>query len=251
MIFKNHLEYIDGTKFSSNHRFNVDFSSGYLSREEAVIHAVKGKNIIHLGFAGHFKNIEKTIKKGKWFHGRLYDNAALCVGVDINAKAVNFISEHYNYKNIFCSDILDQNHIAVIEENNFDYMVLGEVLEHVDNPVDFITKLRIKYKDKIKGLIITVPNAFRKKNFYNALRNIEKINSDHRYWFSPYTITKVLHQAGCSVEKMYMCAGRDKSQLNIKKRIERFFSLENKFPMLRDTIVVFTHFNTNCSKSPQ
>jgi len=130
-------------------------------------------------------------------------------------------------------------------------MVLGEILEHVDNPVDFITRLRIKYKDKIKGLIITVPNAFRKRNFYNAFRNIEKINSDHRYWFSPYTITKVLHQGGCGVEKMYMCAGRDKSQLNVKEKIERYFSLENKFSLLRDIIVVFAHFNANCSTAAQ
>jgi hypothetical protein len=47
-----------------------------------------------------------------------------------------------------------------------------------------------------RELVTTTPNVFRIQNLINTLRAREYINSDHRYWFSPYTLAKVLSQAG-------------------------------------------------------
>ena len=49
--------------------------------------------------------------------------------------------------------------------------------------------------------VITVPNALcftRKAVFMNGF---ERINTDHRYWFTPYTIAKVMYEAGIMPEE--------------------------------------------------
>lgn len=52
---------------------------------------------------------------------------------------------------------------------------------------------------------MTVPNALSKINFELAQKNIECINTDHKYWFTPYTTIKVLNEAGYKLEQLIMC----------------------------------------------
>jgi hypothetical protein len=49
---------------------------------------------------------------------------------------------------------------------------------------------------KAGWLVLTTPNAFRYQAALQSLRGQEIINSDHRYWFSPYTLAKVMWRAG-------------------------------------------------------
>ena len=51
--------------------------------------------------------------------------------------------------------------------------------------------------------IITVPNAFcfLKTSVYQE--GIEFINSDHRYWFTPYTIAKIMIEAKIVPEELF------------------------------------------------
>ncbi|MBE9547614.1 MAG: hypothetical protein IMF10_09025 [Proteobacteria bacterium] len=74
-------------------------------------------------------------------------------------------------------------------------------MEHVDNPVLFLDSIKRKYSKHIDKLIITVPNAFKIENFiFIKNDNIEMINSDHRYWFTPYTLGKVVTRACLKIE---------------------------------------------------
>ena len=78
----------------------------------------------------------------------------------------------------------------------WDYMILGELIEHVDNPVAFLRTIKQKFQGKVNKIIITVPNAFNILSAKYMKKNVECINSDHRYWFSPYTLLKVATLSG-------------------------------------------------------
>ena len=56
--------------------------------------------------------------------------------------------------------------------------------------------IKTNYGDCFDNIIITVPNAFWLQNLRFAFRTREGINTDHRHWFSPFTLLKHLRTAG-------------------------------------------------------
>jgi len=57
-------------------------------------------------------------------------------------------------------------------------------------------------ENTVERIIITVPSALRFRNL-NGMK--ECINTDHRYWFTPFTIAKVCIEAGIYPEKLLFC----------------------------------------------
>jgi hypothetical protein len=76
--------------------------------------------------------------------------------------------------------------------NDYDVIIVPEVIEHVDNIALFLQQL-----DKVKGkLIITAPCAYKlSKNFReeNGLY-IETVHPDHNCWYTPYTLKNVINK---------------------------------------------------------
>jgi hypothetical protein len=54
-----------------------------------------------------------------------------------------------------------------------------------------------------KQIIITVPNISSKHRFNSIVSNVECINSDHRYWFTPFTSAKVVTCSGMNMSNIY------------------------------------------------
>lgn len=71
----------------------------------------------------------------------------------------------------------------------FDLVLVPDVVEHISNVRVFLEELR-RFSAPI---VLTTPNAFRYSNRL-AFRT-ELINSDHKCWFSPYTLMRTLIQA--------------------------------------------------------
>ncbi len=67
----------------------------------------------------------------------------------------------------------------------------------------------MKFTSIADRIIVTVPNAFKFENFLNAMRDREAINSDHRYWFTVYTIAKVMTLSGITMENFYLVNSYD------------------------------------------
>lgn len=78
------------------------------------------------------------------------------------------------------------------------------MVEHLDNPGQFLTHLNDRLGHLYDRIIIIVPNAF-SSVAQRAWRNgIENVNSDHRFWFSPHTIARLTTAAGFKVEKVHI-----------------------------------------------
>jgi hypothetical protein len=130
--------------------------------------------------------------------------------------------------NLFCFNILTDPIPKKVQDVNFDFVILGEILEHVSDPLSFLKIINSKIK--FKKILITVPNAFSINNFFNAFKTVEKINSDHYFWFTPYTISKHLHLSNYVVEKIYFS--------DYKHRFNFIFSLLKNFAFFNQTIII-------------
>jgi hypothetical protein len=127
---------------------------------------------------------------------------------------------------------------------HFDYALLGEVVEHIDDPVSFLKKIRENLKDTVEKVIITVPYAFGLRQMFSGLFKKERINSDHRYWFTPYTIAKICFEAGIYPEELLFC-GNPPFPLRIMMKIKKALHLKDLscFSTLGNTLLLIGSFN--------
>lgn len=196
------LSYLHGSKFSNALKVKIDYLGDIPDRVSFLVDLMKGKRIVHLGCLDHKPLIEEKINRKKWLHKELTECASECVGVDIDADTFAFVRERFPFDNIYLSDFTREV-LPQIQNNTWDYAVLGELLEHIDNPVDFLRAIRNNYKGAIAKIVITVPNAWTRTTMRMATDSVEIINSDHRYWFTPYTLAKVMFQAGIETEEIF------------------------------------------------
>lgn len=206
-----------------------------ISRLDYLEQAVKGKNVLHLGCCDHIDLIDRKIADHTWLHGRLTDAANECYGIDNNVEAVQYLCDK-GIKNIFCAD-LQQGIPDEIKKKYFDVFVLGEILEHINDPALFLARLH-SFFDYEYTLIITVPNAFFLDNLKNVLGHFERINSDHRYWFTPYTISKICYQGNYFPKNIRLVFRGNPDGYGHASVIEE--NLYKYYPGFRDVIVVET-----------
>ncbi len=236
-------EFLKGEKFSNSLKIKIsEPESSIHYRMEYLERMVTGKRVIHLGFADHMEVIQDKMKKGIWLHGRLQKVTERCTGIDINPAAVTYLSEECNIEDIFCLDITRDSLPQEITEARYDYLILGELIEHIDNPVLFLEKVKQVFGGLAGKIVITAPNAFRWNNVKSTFRHVELINSDHRYWYTPYTLSKILSCAGFDHMEFVMAETfRPLKPSRIKNMLFR------KFPAVRDTIIMTGDFMSSPS----
>lgn len=222
--------FISGDKFSTGHRCRiVGENTKAESRIDYLEEVSRGKKVLHIGFTDHQESIEAKYPINQWLHGRLMKAATRVLGVDINAESVAYCRDTLGIGDVHVHDIIADPALPEITDTHWDVAILGEILEHVSNPAAFLAALREKYGANIGHLIVTVPNAFHVENFSSARKNIEFINTDHRYWFSPFTLAKIGHDAGWRLDSFHYVdwPGR--------RGIKGFF--QRRHPMLRETLI--------------
>lgn len=229
------LEALSGKIFTSSYRFRPQLDQKdrqYLTRTSILTELCQDKDIVHLGCVDHnIEMIEKKRKRGKWLHQDLVDCANKCLGIDLNREGLDHINKRYGIKDLLCTNIIEKDCQEILAQN-WDYFLIPEVLEHQDNPTWFLSEIKEKYQSNVGQFIITVPNAFDKGLRLPLNRNEEAINSDHRFWFTPYTLSKVLYQAGFRNITLRLCRNGTIKQRAIIKN----FILKNR-PLLRNNII--------------
>jgi 2-polyprenyl-3-methyl-5-hydroxy-6-metoxy-1,4-benzoquinol methylase len=196
------LEYLHGKKFSNSLVVPYDYYEEIPNRVQFLTSLVKGKKVIHLGCLDHLPLIDAKIKAGQWLHKELTESADRCLGVDIDRETKEYVEKKHGYKNIILGDFTEKV-LDEITSAQWDYAILGEILEHIDNPVAYLGAIRKLYGTNIREIVITVPNAWTQTAMRMANASAEIINSDHRYWFTPYTLAKVIVRAGMEIQDLY------------------------------------------------
>jgi len=225
--------YLQGDKFSAGLEIPIQ-KTRYLpqTRIEIILKIVQHKSVIHVGCTDHLEIIDRKIDEDKWLHKLLTDQCDEVFGIDLNEESIRYVQEELGYRNLRRGDIISDD-FPEIKSRTWDYSLFGELVEHLDNPVAFLSAFREKYQDHVDRFIITVPNILNKARFKQMKSYREIINTDHRFWFTPYTISKLITEAGMSPEKIYYgnLIPLNFTQLVLRK-IKRILGLPVRYPYL-------------------
>jgi len=226
--------YLRGEKFDNGAKIDLDVEkSNILYRDEYLLQVSKNKNILHLGFVDHLPLLDEKIKKGNWLHNKLTDISNKCYGIDINQEGIEYIQDTYKYDNLYALDVISDIIPKDILDIKFDYLLIPDVIEHIGNPVEFLIAIRDRFQNNVKKIILTTPNGFRWDNFINTFKKQEVINTDHRFWFTPFTLSKIVSDAGYQIDYLdYFEHGTLSRRQMIKKTIL------NRYPTFRDTLII-------------
>ena len=230
-IAQESIPYLKGDKFTNSHTFSYSGECDNVDRITYLENLCRNKKVIHIGFADHLPLVPKKMEDNTWLHKRLTGVSAKIVGVDVDLEAIQYFSKNYSIPDIYLHDIINDAPLPAIIGEQWDCMILGEILEHVDNPVQFLKQLQEKYGAYAKEIIITVPNAMNLMSIRMAKNNKEFINSDHRYWFTPFTLAKIGFRAGWEPDEFFY------SQTNMPGRWI-FKKIIQKYPAYRETLIM-------------
>lgn len=205
MNLSQYNDFLYDRKFSSDLSVQYPVQKEIIGKMEYIQGLIEGKKVIDIGFADHYDLIDARIKSNDWVHARFRKWSSRIIGVDVDPRAVDYVREKFGLTDVFCHDITSAERPQPILQDNWDYLILSEVLEHIPDPALFLKRIRENYGSHIKRMIITVPNAFGLITLRSVFNRIERINSDHKFWFTPYTLSRVVTAAGLEVEDFVLC----------------------------------------------
>jgi SAM-dependent methyltransferase len=233
-------------KYLSDKEFSNGLDISFLerindqSRLDKILDICRNKKVIHIGCADHLPLIQKKIASNKWLHKLLTENTTNCIGIDINSEAISYIKDKLFIDNVYCADVEHDNMDFILRED-WDILILGEIIEHVDNPVQFLINIRNVFKDRVKEIVITAPNVLNILTIKDIKNNIENINTNHNYWFSPYTLSRVVYKSGfTNIEFSFA----DRVSLPFFEKvtfgIKKTFNIPNTFQSNHFAVIVLT-----------
>jgi SAM-dependent methyltransferase len=137
----------------------------------------------------------ENMQKRPWLHGYLKESARSVTGIDSLSSDIESLRE--NGYDVHCEDATDFN-----LNRQFDFVVAGEIIEHLSNPGLFLDCARSHLRPAGE-LILSTPNANCLKYFLeNLLVGRELENSDHVAIYSPKTISELLKRHGYIVKNI-------------------------------------------------
>ncbi|MFN8255477.1 MAG: methyltransferase domain-containing protein [Bacteroidales bacterium] len=118
--------------------------------EKYIANEVKGKAVLDIGICEHTM---QRIESDTWKHKIVAENSAYCLGIDIDSVLINeLLKKGYNVQ------ICDATSETDLGEK-YDLVHIGDVIEHVNNPVALLNfaKRHLKPGGKI---IVRTPNPY-------------------------------------------------------------------------------------------
>ena len=203
--------------FDPNFRFYLPKHVRIFERNKLLVQHCTDKSVLHIGCCDHEPLIRKRFDNDTLLHKQLSFASSTLFGLDTNKSGLDILAG-LGFNHLFTPDTLPSA--------NFDLVIVPDVIEHVFDIGVFLDWLK---SIDCQNFIFTTPNAFRLFNRY-AL-NSYLINSDHLFWFSPFTLMSLLHRSGFTIDELQM------TDTLTKKRPIRFY-LKNKFPLLADGMFV-------------
>jgi len=181
---------------------------------------VRSKSCLDIGAIEH--DLSYT-EKPSWKFKQLMNVTSKLVGVDILEKETNILRQKG-----FDIRVCDATSDVFLGEK-FEVVVLGDVIEHVSNPINLI-KFAIRHLAENGSVIVKTPNVYYIDNVIKYFRNKDFVNFEHIAWFTPTMALEIARRAGCNL-KSYIIFPR-------KRPWSRIFSSSDIFT--RDYVFIFS-----------
>ena len=135
-----------------------------------------------IGICEHTK---ERIKSSDWKHRDIVENAKYTVGLDIDEELVAYIQKQCPNYNLTVCDATSDTFLG----EKFDIVRVGDVIEHVDNPVAML-KFCKRHLKKDGKIIVRTPNGYHFNYYYLAnLNGTDNSNMEHvNYTFPTHAL---------------------------------------------------------------
>ena len=178
-------------------------------RESFLMSICKGKRVLNLG-CGDAIAFSDRIQRGRHLHRLLGEVSETLYGVDLHANTIQKLRDEYGVDNLHVADV---ERLDIDFGTDFDVIVAGELIEHVNNPGLFLESVS-RYMSATTRFVITTPNLHGLKVFIYGLVGRQRIPPDHSLGFSFKMLNEILERHGFYVEKWYTSVERFISRRN-------------------------------------
>jgi len=183
-----------------------------LNRNYFLAERVSSKKVLHVG-CSDFPITNERLKSGNLLHAHLNSCTSNILGIDISQNGIDILK-----KNGF-ANVMHMNAEEINLKDKYDFIVAGDVIEHINNPGKFLE--RVPNLLNLKGtLIICVPNAY-SFNIIKYFAGMEPTHSDHTFHFSVKSLSELCSRYDLLPTKLAFTVqpkGKYESQLFITLR---------------------------------
>ncbi len=171
-----------------------------VERLDFITDMCRGKKVLHLGCTNS-PYTEEAICNKMLLHFELEKVTADLYGIDSDRDAIGLLEPH-GVKNIYWADLENLDDLDLHE--TFDVIVAGEMIEHLNNPGQFLSGIR-RFMNPESRLLLTTINAYcGMRFFYYGLRGkrgkSEPVHPDHVAYYSYSTLSLLLKRHDINVE---------------------------------------------------
>lgn len=188
------LDFLTGRRFAANRAFSVPARGRAQRRSDRLIEMFSGLRVLHVGCCGPMPLVRDQLEHGTHLYANLCRSAAECVGVDRRSEGVAILRDLG-----FADAYRPEDVPNPAPDPPYDICLVTDAVEFESNPAAFLQGL---LRFRFRHLVVAVPNGL---TWRNALPAREVVNTDLRVWFTPYTLCKVLVDAGYRPERVELC----------------------------------------------
>jgi 2-polyprenyl-3-methyl-5-hydroxy-6-metoxy-1,4-benzoquinol methylase len=181
-----------------------------------IVDQCRGKRILHLGCTD-WPYTEGKVKSGALLHSKIKEVAKSLAGVDADEAGVEYFQKN-GFPETYLDNVEQFNNPAVFRQD-YDVIVAGEIIEHLENPGMFLRSVQQLMKPSTE-IIVTTINAYCFFRFVYYVLRQELVHPDHNYYFSPVVLRKLITRCGLEVtEFFHYPVGKEIRGLNPRKLI--------------------------------
>jgi 2-polyprenyl-3-methyl-5-hydroxy-6-metoxy-1,4-benzoquinol methylase len=155
---------------------------------------VAGKACLDIGAVGH--DLAK-VGTAQWKHQHIANYASRVIGIDIEEEYVEKVRAQG-----FDVRVCDATSKEYLGET-FDVVVLGDVIEHVENPIDLI-RFGLRHLNSNGEIVASTPNPYYYDRLKNMRRNRPFVNLSHIAWFTPTMALEIARRADCVLNAYFV-----------------------------------------------
>ncbi len=156
-----------------------------------IVSMCANKVVLDVGCVGQ----DRSYEGNGWLHGELKKVAQVLIGTDINQLAMGDLKEK-GYE-IYLPDELPE------KNQKFDVIVMGDVIEHVNDPGAFLA-FYAQFLNENGQMIICTPNVFGMRYIIQVLfYGKPGTNEEHTLGFDPYVMLELFNRIDLAPKEFY------------------------------------------------
>ena len=163
-------------------------------RIELVVDLVEGKRVLHLGCVDHSV---ASFEGSEWLHAHLLRASSSCVGVDMDEEGVEAMRSRG--MEAYVADINEAPPPELRRIPKFDWVVAGELIEHLPAPQSLLTFAQAVLAPRGRLLVMT-PNPYAPWRVMRGQTRRTWENIDHIMYVFPSGIAEMAARTNMRLE---------------------------------------------------